>query len=272
MNLLKIIIKKWKLKKPIFVVGCARSGTTLLSAPLYYHPSVGPKPIEYEGIPLQMFVDRLLEYDRHLEFSEILEKKNVWYEFFGQERVFTDMGQELIVEECTKSLVPKIRLFNELFQNFNQERLLSKAPTNSFRVKAIKQLFPDAKIVVIFRNGLDVVNSWGNRPYGFSKIGYEKSIDLFAAKWNETIDYLLKIDDEIDIFKVKYEDLIENPTEVFTSVIKYCELDSNAVDISDIKLAKRNSQWKENIPGKFHEQLISLPYKNCKKLGYEIKG
>lgn len=99
LDTIKMLFKRAPiLNKPIFIVGCARSGTTALSAPVYFHPAVGPKPILIEHMSLQQFADDLLDYDKHLEFSEKLEQKKLWFDYFQQQRPFTDMGKELIIE------------------------------------------------------------------------------------------------------------------------------------------------------------------------------
>jgi hypothetical protein len=259
-----------QLVKPIFIIGCARSGTTALSAPLYFHPQVGPKPLPIDTISLQDFTTSLLHYDRHLEFSEKLEQKTLWFEFFEQQRPLTDMGRELIREELGRSQRKKVKqLMSALTKGFVEERFLSKAPTNSFRVLALKELFPDAKFIAIHRNGCDVVNSWGARPYGFSKMCFQEGIAFFALKWNETIDYLFSLSGKVELLHVRYEDFVQDTPAVLSRVFRFCELDKHAVACESLKLQDRNGQWRTNIPSEYHAFLLEKTMKNRIRLKYD---
>ena len=273
LNVLKVLSKRAPhLNKPIFIVGCARSGTTALSAPVYFHPAVGPKPIPIEQISLQQFTDNLLDYDKHLAFSEKLEQKKLWFDYFEQQRPFTDMGRELIVETLGAAQKKKRRqLLVALTKGLREDRFLSKAPTNSFRVLAIQELFPDAKFIAIHRNGCDVVNSWGSRPYGFEKMGFQEGIHIFSQKWNETVDYLFAVSKKVDILHLLYEDFVSSPADTLAAVYQFCELDAQAVPYPSLRLQERNFQWREKIPPEYHAELMEKTRHNRMRLGYKVQ-
>jgi hypothetical protein len=259
-----------KMNKPIFIIGCARSGTTALSAPLCFHPHVGPKPLSTEQIQLQEFLNNLHDYDRHIAFSEFLEQKTVWFEFFAQERPFADMGKELIIEKLTSLMWKKKKqLIRALTRGFVEDRFLSKAPTNSFRVLALKEMFNDAKFIAIHRNGCDVVNSWGSRPYGFAKMGFREGIEVFSRKWNETIDYLFSQTEKVEIYHIRYEELVSNPAETLSLIYDFCDLDKSKVSYQLLQFQKIESQWKQKIDEQYHELLLKRTYRNRVRLGYE---
>lgn len=259
-----------KMDKPIFIVGCARSGTTALSAPLCFHPQVGPKPLQIKNLQLQDFLDNLSDYDTHIAFSEFLEQKKVWFEFFAQERPFADMGKELIIEKLSPLMwKKKKRLLRTLTYAFTEDRFLSKAPTNSFRLLALKQMFNDAKFIAIHRDGCDVVNSWGARPYGFEKMGFREGIEVFSRKWNETIDYLFSHNEKATICHIRYEDLVSKPRESLSLIYDFCELDKSNVSYQSLQFQNKESRWKKEIAPEFHDLLLKRTYRNRVRLGYD---
>jgi hypothetical protein len=113
-----------------------------------------------------------LDYETHLRYADQLEQKRIWFSHCGGEKVFTHMGKELVRDESFAVRLDRERLVSELTAEFRQRRFLSKAPTNTFRLRLLSALFPDAKFVVLYRTGEEVVASWGRRPYA---VGFRTS-------------------------------------------------------------------------------------------------
>lgn len=191
-----------QLDRPIFIVGHARGGSTLLGAIINWHSHVGPRHnILQRYNDINYLLENILNPKAHLDYSDYLEQKRVWFDFFPGENVFTHMGKEIVVEHLNLDRVQIRELVSRLTVDFHEKRFLSKAPTNSFRVKIIHRIFLGAKFVALFRSGAEVVSSWGQRSYGFGKpvswgdekqksLSYEKGIKIFARKWYETLEYL----------------------------------------------------------------------------------
>lgn len=248
-----------ELDRPIFIVGHARGGSTVLGAIINWHSHVGPKyNLIKECSSINDLLEKISQYQSHIDYSSKLEQKNVWFDFFPGQNVFTHMGKELIVENLVLTQKQIHDLLEKLVSEFHEKRFLSKAPTNSFRVKVIRALFPNAKIVAIYRKGEGVVESWGKRHYGFGKkvdwgeiqipsLSYIQGIRIFARKWFETIDYLESVRDNVNILPVTYDQLTNNTTETIRKVFDYLELPEEDY-IYDIKLKKPTSGQKKTIP------------------------
>lgn len=261
-----------ELDRPIFIVGHARGGSTLLGAVVNWHSYVGPKHEclkNYQNI--NEFLDGILKRNTHLAYSEFLEKKEVWFDYFPGRDSFAHMGKELIIENLNLKDSQKEEFVERLTEGFTQKRFLSKSPTNSFRVKIIKELFPEAKIVAIYRRGPDVVNSWIKRFYGPSdsarwwrkkhgKMKYKDCIKLLSEKWYETIEYLESCRREMDFLAIKYEDFTKDTSYILEKVMRYLELPSEEY-IYNLKIDDRSGQWKKHIPWWYHKFLIKATQK-----------
>lgn len=257
----------YQLDRPIFIVGHARGGTTMLAGIINWHSQVGPKHncmSEFKSV--NHFLEGILNKDIHINYSEALEQKNIWFNYFPGKDTFTHMGKEMIVENITFSKQQIERLISQLTSDFNGERFLSKAPSNSFRVKIIPQLFATAKIVALYRSGPEVVSSWGQRSYGFRKkfdlawwrskqLGYKEGIRLFAKKWYETLEYLELTRKELGFLAIRYDDLVGNTSAVLKRIFEYLELPfENYIDT--VRLEDRQHEWKHKIPKRYHRYLL----------------
>ena len=71
------------LDRPIFVVGCGKSGTTMLGILFSMHPDVGPPLGEREKYSTaQEFLDAMLETGSFSRAANELERKKVWDKYF----------------------------------------------------------------------------------------------------------------------------------------------------------------------------------------------
>ena len=264
-----------QLYKPIFIVGHARGGSTLFARILNQHSQVESNFTGEENFDVNDQLKRLLDLKLHSEYGEAVEQKNVWFDFFPGESVFSHMGRELIVEQLNLTAQERNRLISRLTANLSGLRFLSKSPSNSFRVKILPLLFPGAKIVAIYRQGPEVVTSWGQRAYGFGKrvsnnelkcrkLGYRQGINIFAKKWYETVSYLEAARAEMGFLAITYDDLIDHTSATLETVFDYLELPIEDY-IYNIKLDDRRSGWKEKIPWWHHKYLLK-----CTARGLEL--
>lgn len=122
-----------QVKKPILIVGAARSGTTMMGELLSTHPDI----------------------------AFWSEPNHIWR--FGNVNSRSDV---LISEDAR----PEVRSyiynhFSEFLRKRKKNRFMEKTPSNCFRMPFIKEIFPDAKILHVIRDGRDVaisaIRQWG---------------------------------------------------------------------------------------------------------------
>jgi hypothetical protein len=126
------------LDRPIFVVGCGRSGTTVLGEALGSHPDV-----VYLNEPRDLW-----SYDP---------RADIWKA--GPGEVVLSSG-DLTAEVCAGL---RSRLEARLVSS-GRSRLAEKTPINSFRIGYLDALCPDAFFVHVVRDGRAVAASIANIP------------------------------------------------------------------------------------------------------------
>ncbi len=265
------------LDRPIFVVGHARGGSTLLAGILNWHSHVGPRYEEMANAPSAgAFLSSMLGHCYHLNYSEKMEQKEIWFTCFPGRSVFLHMGLELIAEHAPADATVRADLISRLTEDFRETRFLLKAPTNTFRVKAIRQLFPDARIVAVVRRGEDVVASWGRRHYGFgkpvdwgdtriAKMSFGRGISIFTRKWRETLDYALRMRREGLLEVFSYRSLARDPQGTLARITGSLELPYEEY-LDTIKIQPSAAKWKHEIPLPYRLLLRGLTFSGNRRI------
>eukprot|EP00743_Colponemidia_sp_Colp-15_P007788 GILK01008432.1.p1 GENE.GILK01008432.1~~GILK01008432.1.p1 ORF type:complete len:404 (+),score=51.24 GILK01008432.1:45-1256(+) len=121
---------------PIFVVGCGRSGTTILGRMLSCHPHIA-----YLNEPRQLWMTYMNLFD-------------IW-------SAMSRSRQGQLVMQDTESV--QVAALNQHFLSIpsmvDRQVLCEKTPENVFKLPFIKTVFPSAKFVHILRNGRSVARS-----------------------------------------------------------------------------------------------------------------
>jgi len=156
------------ISSPVFIIGCGRSGTTILGNSLSKH-----RRITYLNEP------------RHLWFSAFPET-DIW-----TSKAYSRNGKLLLTEADFD--VRKGKKLSRLFRfaTIVERRpiLVEKLPINNFRLNLIHTIFPDARFIHIYRNGLEVARSIGRASEGGGWFGAN------SYKWDMLVNYSRTIDD-----------------------------------------------------------------------------
>lgn len=147
--------------KPVIIIGAARSGTNML------------RDIITKTTP------SICSWDCD-EINPIWKHKNTSYKY-----------DDLKVENATKPVKKFIiKEFERLAENNCSEYVLEKTCANSLRIPFINEIFPEAKYIILFRNGYDASISANLRwkstfdlTYSLKKLRYVPLSDLFYYSW-----------------------------------------------------------------------------------------
>ena len=155
-----------------------------------------------------------------------------------------DENAEIGVREQSPESFKQI-LFTALLQASkekmpNKTIFCEKTPQHLQNVQEIHKLFPSAKFIHVKRDGRDVVNSllkmpW--RPAGLINNArfWRKYARLGEELENSLLDEKLKE----NIISIKFEELLENPSEILKRVCKFIDI---SFDESMLEQAHNNSQ------------------------------
>jgi len=189
-------------KKPIFIVGMPRSGTSLVEKIISTHSEV------YGAGELENFF--------RLATSSFLNEANN-YLFKDINKVSSSIFQELgesYIQDITK-------LSN------NCSRVTDKLPFNMLMIGVIKLVFPDAKIIHCTRNPID--NCFAIFKKNFATDNYRFGYNLTTlGQFHKLYQGLMKHWHDTfpnSIYDIKYESLVSNPEEEIKALIHACDLD-----------------------------------------------
>ncbi len=248
-DVILIFSKKRKPFKPVFLIGCGRSGTTILGNTLGRHDSI----------------------------SFLNERKDLWHMVFPFLDIWTlnNKMQKIEVDESDveKSSIKKIRtlFYKEQLVNcqdiqlkrfpskilaglFYGEKLtqegdvlLEKLPINSFRLRFICFIFPNAKFIYLIRNGLEVAASIErqigiDKWYGENNIKWKLIRGISGKEFQDKelsdfekglLEWRLSVESSqqffishghLDVFTLSYESFINDPVQSIKSIFDFLKL------------------------------------------------
>ena len=108
--------------------------------------------------------------------------------------------------------------WNQLLRDVNsseKNHLIEKTPKHIHNLKTIRQIVPDARFILMTRDGRDVAASCITR-FGSAKYGTDRWIDE-----NQIVRKALQQNDTI---LVRYEDLIEDPKSTLQRLCEFCKI------------------------------------------------
>ncbi|KKM92157.1 hypothetical protein LCGC14_1221270 [marine sediment metagenome] len=212
-------------KQSLFIVGLARSGTTLLRDLLNNHPKVKLSQLETRLFP---YMDNLIK-----GFGNLKNKKNfkkfynrivkTTYFLYQDELKIKKIDAETWYNRCkefTTAEIFKQLILHDIKIEENDEIIWGdKTPSYISNVKLIKQTYPNAKIVHIIRDVRDVCLSnrkrWGNNIY------------RVANKWDKKLKEFHKQIKEFkeDVYELEYESLLKNTKEQVKNICIFLNID-----------------------------------------------
>jgi hypothetical protein len=186
---------------PIFVVGCRRSGTSLLRDLLRSHPRLSfPLPSFFIPKLYRAYGDPCDGYEARRLASIVL--RIDWVRKWGLKLIPSDF------ESCRSYRELVSRLFEAWARNEGKHRWGDKTPDYVADIPTILEIFPSAKIIHIYRDGRDVALSWLRSGYGVH------NIFMAAARWKECVNAGRTAGAAVSAnsyTEVRYETLLSHP-------------------------------------------------------------
>lgn len=205
--------------RPIFLFGLPRSGTTLLQRIIGAHPQVATVAEPWILLPL-VYITRphgaLAEY-RHFLAATAAE------DFIAELR-----GGRTEYDAALRDLV--LRLYGAASAGKEARYFLDKTPRYTLIADDICRMFPDAKMVVLWRNPLailaSIISTWEQgrwRPW-------RHNVDLFAGLANLTATVSARPE---RFYVMNYEKLVSEPEPQIRRLFRYLDLDYQSSLLSE---------------------------------------
>ncbi len=244
------------IKERLFLVGCPRSGTTLLQSLLAAHSEVASFPESHffavNGKSQLAYFCMLLG----IVSSEMRERLNE----FLLEVERPDMKLRLsksafLLRPYTAAFV---NILDQLALDQGKTHWLEKTPGHLHYIKQLERYVKGAKFIHILRNGADVVASmyeYTNKdPQAW---GGKYSIDQCIERWNGDIKRSQKQLGKKNHALVRYEDLVAQPEPVLSQLCDFIGLPFEATMLTEYPavadhLILPHETWKHQVKQNIH--------------------
>ncbi|HEY2585548.1 MAG TPA: sulfotransferase [Tepidisphaeraceae bacterium] len=191
-----------------FIVGCARSGTSILGELIAAHPSV----------------------------KYVFEATKVW-ESIGRR---PDGSHRLTAADTSWGVRRRIRRQFARCHGHCEPGgvVIEKCPRNALRIPFLHRMFAHARFIHIIRDGRDVACSlvpglasgrWQHlRPPDWRQIETQyEGVARCAMAWRSIVELAMEDLREVPHLEVRYEDLVCDPLEAAQAILRFLELDDS---------------------------------------------
>jgi Sulfotransferase family len=245
---------------PVFIIGCGRSGTTILGKSL----------------------------SKHRKITYLNEPRHIWFSAYPETDIWTSKAHsrngKLVLTGADFDL-KKSKKLSRLFRFMTIVRrrpvFVEKLPINNFRLNFIHKIFPDARFIHIYRNGLEVARSIGKACKSMKWFGansykwhmlthYARNshdtkdlpelcstdYDKGLLEWRlstETVVTFLRSLLETAFIEVNYNEFTDNPVETISKLIEFIDVDHDPnveAFVSDRVIRKSSRLGSETISEK----------------------
>ena len=244
------------MKTPFFILGFGRSGTTLLASMLSMNQNIYIPP-ELKGLYtfpkiIKYYGDLSKEFNMNLFIND--------FSMLHQMKIF-DMKLD------TKSFKNKLQekginnrnivecFYETILEQSDKKRIGDKTIRHTLYLPMIHELFPNAKIIHLMRDGRDCALS-------HRKISPVYNVYLAATRWKKLNEVLLDFGEKNKerYFFIKYEEFIRQPEDILRNVCSFLDepYSEDLLNYSESGYAKDNVKYMS----KQHSNLESNIIKN----------
>lgn len=231
----------------IFIIGVGRSGTSLLQSMLNAHPDIVSSP---ESHFLRKYVFPNMKRNGLVAAKSFFLKLDKDESF---KRVSVDAGE--IWRDKENAKVNLLTFYNRMFKLYAKSKgkyiFVDKDPRNIDYIPQLDYLFPNSKIVHVYRDPRDIVYSkskaaWSsNRAYWLHALIGQYQISKGRFNLNK---YFSKKERYIEI---RYEDLLQAPKDTLKKLtdfigVDYCNSMLSFSKSSKELVDKSEMQWKKD--------------------------
>ena len=194
--------------RPIFLVGCPRSGTTLLSAILHAHPRIAMPPETRFLLPA---------YHQRLEFGDLRDagnRRRLAERLTGPGTRFADLGlrRDEVIDEIVAAPPTFGSAAGTIWRSFARDRGKArwgeKRPAYWREMGVILRLFPNAQIIHLVRDGRSCVASLKRVHWWHSGVAGGMAAWTLADRELRRVGRQLPSD---AYYRLRYEDVLSDP-------------------------------------------------------------
>jgi hypothetical protein len=234
-----------RVERPVFLLGCGRSGKTVLAELLGRHPDIALFPDEANFL----WHPRLYPWRE----SDLRDRvPPIWFDpaAFTEKSIIARAPRDIDVLRTTFALYQRMR---------RRPILLNESALLAFMVPFLQTHFHRPVIVHLVRDGRAAASAWARRQHGgilrrrdrYRAAGYDLSfdevIDRCAASWNQQVCEIRRRVDESRAsgqasFEHRYEDFCADPGAVLTAICGQLDIDPSPVLATDMSYVENRNR------------------------------
>ena len=284
--------------RPIFIVGAGRSGSTVFHRMFCEHPDVAWQSPLCDKFPAHPGLNRtLLRIARWPWLGKFLTgylRPGERYQFWDHYcRGFPRPCRDLLDSDVTPMHRRRIPPALAQLATPRRRRVLIKI-TGWPRIGFLRELFPQAKFIHVYRDGRAVASSllavsfwrgWEGPPqWGFGELDplqqaewerYGRSfVALAGIQWKLLMLAMDKAAIDVpasSLMHVRYEDFVDDPVTAFRHVAEFCELGwpaSFEASIRQKRLQTANEKWRDHLTAAQQALLEDVLADSLQRYGY----
>ncbi|MCZ6820494.1 MAG: sulfotransferase [Calditrichaeota bacterium] len=214
---------------PFFILSAGRSGSTLLRALINQHPAICLPP---ESHVLGRVTKKFKSWYRFLPWEYVvrlvISEFQIQYPGFGFWKLdlFNFFPTALRMPERERSLAKLIDLFYMYYAQEKKPEATGwgdKSIGNALFVSRIDELYPNARYILIIRDGRDVAAS-----HVAADTILHTNLEIAAKYWSKSVTAARNFGAKIDnsrFLEISYEDLVQQPEPVVQRLYQFLDLD-----------------------------------------------
>lgn len=294
--------KTMSLKKPIFIIGTGRCGSTIFHQMFCHHPQVAFLSGLCQLYPAQPERNRLAMRLMDLPLVQRWARRKFQpaehYGFWDHHvRGFSMPFRDLRADDVRPNEKARVQQVLESMLTPRRQRLLVKI-TGWPRIGFLREIFPDALFIHMLRDGRAVTNSLLNTDFWWGWRGPENwrwgpltaeqqaewerhdrsFVALAAIQWKIMMDAFEQARTLVppsQFMEIKYEDFAVDPIAGFGPILEFCGLDFPPrfrAACGRFNVRSANYKWKADLTARQHEILEECLGDYLARYGYEAQG
>ncbi|MBA3871147.1 MAG: sulfotransferase [Anaerolineae bacterium] len=261
-----------RLQNPVFIVGCARSGTTILSE--WFH--------------------------HHYDVANLSEANDIWdpsgYPWasssYGKDSPPIWIDPEAYTARWWRDnerRQTKTRAIFGVYQTVKRAKVfVNKTPLNTFRIPQLLKTFPEARFVHLVRDGRAVTQSYAKKQRHdmnkdvevYRALGYDYPFEELALKlaayWQRTIDEVTLREQQFNLtakgqmLEIKYDDLCSQTDATLEKLCQYMGIQKDRFkpEAQQIQMKDQDYKWRTELSPEIIAATQQLQANGLKRWGY----
>ncbi|MEM7230030.1 MAG: sulfotransferase [Planctomycetota bacterium] len=213
---------------PIFIVGSGRCGSTLLRRMLQHSGALHIPP-ENSALPAMIrmyrqYRDRSWTALVHMTMDHLEAHPDFAVFDLKLDEVRTSLRKVAVNRQSLATIVDAVYTAHSLAHGNGAARWADKTPLNVYHMQDIRQVFPDARFIVLVRDGVDVVRSM------MEKGGRERTMTAAMDRWQTSIHAAEAFQHAHPgtCLEIRYESLVSDAPDALHSICAFIEIDYDA--------------------------------------------